>query len=99
MAGHGDKVALPSITFGWLGDKNEFQAGDTAIIKIKLLENPLRDRNTVFSRDLLNFTLSVNGKKGNNSYISGVIQYLDNDPVLEYIIYYHSSRTIYFGYN
>lgn len=64
-----------------MGDKNEFQVGDTTIIKIKFLENSLGDRNTVFSRDLLNFTLSVNGKKGNNSYISGVIQYLDNDPM------------------
>ncbi|KAG6511729.1 hypothetical protein ZIOFF_029806 [Zingiber officinale] len=79
--GQGDKVALPSITFGWMGDKNEFQAGDTAIIKIKFLENSLGDKNSVFSRDLLNFTLSVNGKKGNNSYVSGVIQYLDKDPL------------------
>ncbi|KAG6516122.1 hypothetical protein ZIOFF_026570 [Zingiber officinale] len=81
MAGQGDKVALPSITFGWMGDKNEFQAGDIAIIKIKFLENSLGDKNSVFSRDLLNFTLSVNGKKGNNSYVSGVIQYLDKDPM------------------
>ncbi|XP_042378845.1 protein GAMETE EXPRESSED 2-like isoform X2 [Zingiber officinale] len=81
QGGQGDKVALPSITFGWMGDKNEFQAGDIAIIKIKFLENSLGDKNSVFSRDLLNFTLSVNGKKGNNSYVSGVIQYLDKDPM------------------
>ncbi|CAL9041571.1 unnamed protein product [Musa banksii] len=78
---YGCKMPLRSIAFGWLDDKNAFQAGDTATIKIKILDDSCRSRNSSFSIAPMNFSLIINGKKGNSSYISGVLQYLDGDPV------------------
>nr|XP_018686964.1 PREDICTED: protein GAMETE EXPRESSED 2 isoform X1 [Musa acuminata subsp. malaccensis] len=78
---YGCKMPLRSVAFGWLDDKNAFQAGDTATIKIKILDDSCRSRNSSFSIAPMNFSLIINGKKGNSSYISGVLQYLDGDPV------------------
>ncbi|WOL12428.1 protein GAMETE EXPRESSED 2 isoform X1 [Canna indica] len=79
--GDGSKMPLPSIAFGWLDDKSAFQAGDIATIKIKIFDDSYRDKISGSSSELMNFSLTVNGKKGNSSYISGVYQYLEGDPI------------------
>ncbi|KAG1364414.1 protein GAMETE EXPRESSED 2 [Cocos nucifera] len=78
QTGAGGKPPIPSFAFGWLDDKNTFQAGEIATIKIKLLDYSFSDKN--FSNHPMNFSLSVSGKKGNSSYVSGVFSYLEGDP-------------------
>ncbi|XP_073117984.1 protein GAMETE EXPRESSED 2 isoform X2 [Elaeis guineensis] len=78
MKGAGGKPPIPSFAFGWLDDKNTFQAGEIATIKIKLLDYFFSDKN--LSSHPMNFCLSVSGKKGNSSYVSGVFPYLEGDP-------------------
>ncbi|XP_038983820.1 protein GAMETE EXPRESSED 2 isoform X2 [Phoenix dactylifera] len=78
--GAGGKPPLPSFAFGWLDDKNTFQAGEIATIKIKLLDYSFGDKSSNFSSYPMNFSLSVSGKKGNSSYVSGVFSYLEGDP-------------------
>ncbi|XP_073117986.1 protein GAMETE EXPRESSED 2 isoform X4 [Elaeis guineensis] len=78
QTGAGGKPPIPSFAFGWLDDKNTFQAGEIATIKIKLLDYFFSDKN--LSSHPMNFCLSVSGKKGNSSYVSGVFPYLEGDP-------------------
>ncbi|CAM8993172.1 unnamed protein product [Rhodiola kirilowii] len=59
---------MPTFAFSWLNDNNTFTAGDTATIKVKVFADNLQ----VFVKTPLNLTLTVNGKAGNNTYISGV---------------------------
>lgn len=74
-----DEVANPSFAFGWLDDKDTFEAGDIATIKIKVLGN-LKEEGIPSSRNS-SFcpALTVNGKIGNSSYISGVSLNVDGD--------------------
>ncbi|XP_020090197.1 protein GAMETE EXPRESSED 2 isoform X6 [Ananas comosus] len=80
--GFGRTLFTPTFSFSWLDDKATFQAGDIATIKVKILDNPVNNKTSDLSRQAMNFSLSVNGKKGNSSYISGVVQYLQGAPTL-----------------
>ncbi|KAJ1289745.1 hypothetical protein BS78_02G187800 [Paspalum vaginatum] len=66
----------PAFMFGWLGDKKSFRTGDTAAIKVMALD--LQASASV--RASLSFSLVVNGKKGNSSYVSDVAANLGDDP-------------------
>ncbi|KAJ4761187.1 Protein GAMETE EXPRESSED 2 [Rhynchospora pubera] len=70
----------PSLTFSWLDDKSVFQAGDVAAIKVNLLQSSFSDKMTDSSHHSMNFSVSVNGKKGDSSFISGVCSNADGDP-------------------
>lgn len=72
------EVPNPCFAVGWPDDKTTYQAGDLATIKIKLLNNSL---NGNLSTDKMHFSVSVNGKKGNSSYISAVFPHTDGDPI------------------
>lgn len=73
-------MPLPSYIVSWLNDKREYQAGEIAIIKIRPLDHSLQNGSFVPGRYAFKFSLSVNGKKGNSSYISGVTADTDGDP-------------------
>ncbi|XP_026453766.1 protein GAMETE EXPRESSED 2-like isoform X1 [Papaver somniferum] len=68
--------SVPSFAFSWLDGKDTFQAGEVAIIKIKVLDN---NNNTQIGGYNPNPTITVNRKKGNSSYISGVFSSLQGD--------------------
>ncbi|XP_027939820.1 protein GAMETE EXPRESSED 2-like isoform X1 [Vigna unguiculata] len=70
-----DRSQLPLFAFSWWDDKGTFQAGDTATIKVKVLENADKIDRKVFKP-----TLSVNGKEGNSSYVSTVVSDFEGDP-------------------
>ncbi|XP_010259486.1 PREDICTED: protein GAMETE EXPRESSED 2 isoform X2 [Nelumbo nucifera] len=69
---------LPKFAFSWLDDKNTFDAGDIATIKIKVLDYIVNGENLLDGYPV-NLTISVNGKSGNSSYISGVFSSLGGD--------------------
>ena len=69
-----DKASLPKFAFSWLDDKDTFRAGDTAIIKIKVLEHADK-----IDKNAFNPTLTVNGKMGNSSFVSGVVSDFGGD--------------------
>ncbi|KAI3896844.1 hypothetical protein MKX03_028350 [Papaver bracteatum] len=68
--------SVPYFAFSWLDGKDTFQAGEVAIIKIQLLDNSNNSQIGGFNP---NPTITVNGKKGNSSYISGVFSSLQGD--------------------
>lgn len=70
-----DKALLPKFVFSWWDDKNTFRAGDTAAIRVKVLENAERIDKNVFK-----LTLTVNGKAGNSSIVSTVLSNFGGDP-------------------
>ncbi|GLU08406.1 hypothetical protein SLE2022_253210 [Rubroshorea leprosula] len=72
--------AVPDFAFGWLDDKNTFQAGDIATIRIKVLGNFDSKGNASLEKTAFKPTVTVNGKIGNSSYISGVVQDTSGDP-------------------
>ncbi|XP_057957884.1 protein GAMETE EXPRESSED 2 [Malania oleifera] len=63
-----DEPPMPSFAFSWSDDKDTFQAGDTAAIKVKVLGNFGSNGN----KSAFSPTLTVNGKTGNSCFISGV---------------------------
>ncbi|KAH9765906.1 protein GAMETE EXPRESSED 2 [Citrus sinensis] len=63
----------PKFAFSWLDDNNTFQAGDTATIRIKVLGNFDSRGDASLGKSAFKPTLTVNGKIGNTSYISGVL--------------------------
>ncbi|KAF2300177.1 hypothetical protein GH714_010418 [Hevea brasiliensis] len=67
-----DKAQVPNFAFSWLNDNNKFQAGDTAAIKIIVLGEFDSKGNVSLDKSAFNPTLTVNGKRGNNSFVSGV---------------------------
>lgn len=69
-----DKASLPKFAFSWLDDKDTFRAGDTATIKIKVLEHADK-----IDKNAFNSTLTVNGKMGNSSFVSGVVSDFGGD--------------------
>ncbi|XP_020592213.1 protein GAMETE EXPRESSED 2-like isoform X2 [Phalaenopsis equestris] len=75
--GLGVKIPNPSFSVSWLDDKTTYQAGDSATIKIKLLNNSLIGNLSTYN---MQFSVSVGGKKGNSSYISAVFAYIGGDP-------------------
>lgn len=58
----------PGFAFSWLNEKNAFLAGDIATIMIKVLQNG----NSSVDASQFMPVVTVNGKAGNSSYISGV---------------------------
>lgn len=70
-----EEESLPKFAFGWLDDKDTFRAGDIANIKIKVLEHADR-----LDRNAFKPILTVNGKMGNSSYVSGVLLDFAGDP-------------------
>ena len=70
-----EKASLPKIAFSWWDDKGTFRAGDTAIIKVKVLENADK-----IDKNAFNPTLTVNGKAGNSCYVSTVVSNFEGDP-------------------
>lgn len=69
-----EEESKPEFAFSWLDDKDTFKAGEIATIKIKLLNN--FDK---LDKNAFNLTLSVNGKTGNSSYVSGVLTDFQGD--------------------
>lgn len=70
-----DGSQLPLIAFSWWDDKGTFQAGETATIKVKVLENADK-----IDRNAFKPILTVNGKAGNSSYVSTVLSNFEGDP-------------------
>ncbi|XP_035539142.1 protein GAMETE EXPRESSED 2 isoform X3 [Juglans regia] len=70
-----EEESLPKFAFSWLDDKDTFRAGDIANIKIKVLEHADR-----LDRNAFKPILTVNGKMGNSSYVSGVLFDFEGDP-------------------
>ncbi|KAF7837800.1 protein GAMETE EXPRESSED 2 [Senna tora] len=70
-----DKAPLPKFVFSWWDDKDTFQAGDTAAIKVRVLENADKIDKITFKP-----TLTVNGKAGNSCYVSTVLSNFEGDP-------------------
>ena len=63
----------------WVDDKNEFRAGDIATIKIKVLECYDIGLKLPPESYTVRFTLTVNGRKGNSSTVSGVLASPEGD--------------------
>jgi len=62
------------IAFSWWDDKGTFRAGETATIKVKVLENGDKiDKNN------FHLILNVNGKDGNSSFVSTVLSNFEGD--------------------
>ncbi|KAK7329466.1 hypothetical protein VNO77_23635 [Canavalia gladiata] len=70
-----DRSKLPLFAFSWWDDKGTFQAGETAIIRMKVLENADK-----IDKNAFNPILNVNGKEGNSSYVSTVLSNFEGDP-------------------
>ncbi|XP_040999914.1 protein GAMETE EXPRESSED 2 isoform X4 [Juglans microcarpa x Juglans regia] len=70
-----EEESLPKFAFSWLDDKDTFRAGDIANIKIKVLEHADR-----LDRNAFKPILTVNGKMGNSSYVSGVLLDFAGNP-------------------
>ncbi|XP_038723252.1 protein GAMETE EXPRESSED 2 isoform X1 [Tripterygium wilfordii] len=74
-----DEGTVPKFAFSWWDDKNTFQAGVTATIKIKVLGEFDSKGNASLEKSAFSPTISVNGKMGNSSYISGVLLLTEED--------------------
>ncbi|KFK40717.1 gamete expressed 2 protein [Arabis alpina] len=66
----------PKFAFSWLDDKNKFQSGETAGVLIRVLGS---FENGSLGKTTFNPRVTVNGKTGNNTYISGVFLHLGDD--------------------
>lgn len=66
----------PSFAFSWLDYRSSFVAGDTAVIKITPLDLPPGDE----ARRSLSFTATVNGRRGNSTYIADVAAHHAGEP-------------------
>ncbi|XP_057433554.1 protein GAMETE EXPRESSED 2 isoform X2 [Lotus japonicus] len=69
-----DRSKLPIFAFSWWDDKGTFKAGETAVIKVKVLENGDK-----IDRNAFQPILTVNGKEGNSSYVSTVFSDFKGD--------------------
>lgn len=69
-----DNATKPDFAFSWLDDKDTFNAGDIATIRIKALNNFDKLDKNGFKP-----TLSVNEKLGNSCYVSGVLTDFEGD--------------------
>ncbi|XVE65590.1 hypothetical protein DITRI_Ditri08aG0012400 [Diplodiscus trichospermus] len=82
-----DEATVPKFAFSWLDDKDTFHAGDTAAIKIKVLGNFDSNGNASLDKTAFRPALTVNGKTGNSSYISGVLLDTSGDPSTWQIVF------------
>ncbi|CAI8590122.1 unnamed protein product [Vicia faba] len=69
-----DRSELPMIAFSWWDDIGRFRSGETATIKVKVLENGDKIDTNIFHP-----ILTVNGKEGNSSYVSTVLSHFKGD--------------------
>nr|CAB3457099.1 unnamed protein product [Digitaria exilis] len=67
---------VPVFVFGWQDYRSTFKAGDTAAITVRPLDFP----DAASRRSSLSFWVSVNGKRGNSSYVTDVAAHLGDDP-------------------
>nr|XP_034581124.1 protein GAMETE EXPRESSED 2 isoform X2 [Setaria viridis] len=67
---------VPAFLFDWLEGKSAFIAGETATITVRALDLP----DAASQRSSLSFWVSVNGAKGNSTYITDVAAHLGDDP-------------------
>ncbi|KAL1181593.1 hypothetical protein V6Z11_A02G060200, partial [Gossypium hirsutum] len=87
LASAADEATVPMFAFSWLDDKDTFKAGETATIKIKVLGNFDSKGNASLDRTAFKPLITVNGKTGNSSYISGVFLDIDGDPSTWQIVF------------
>uniref|UniRef100_A0A0E0M1E3 GEX2 N-terminal Ig-like domain-containing protein n=1 Tax=Oryza punctata TaxID=4537 RepID=A0A0E0M1E3_ORYPU len=66
----------PSFAFSWLDYRSAFVAGETAVIKIMPFDLPPGDE----TRRSLSFTATVNGRRGNSTYITDVAAHHSGEP-------------------
>jgi len=70
-----ENVSIPNFAFGWSDEKDTFAAGDIATIKVKILGN--------YEGEKYKYTfhpnITVNGKMGNSSLVSGVCLNFDGE--------------------
>lgn len=66
---------MPEFTFSWMDDKDTFRAGEIATIRIRALNNFDKLDKNAFKP-----TLTVDGKIGNSSIVSGVLSDFEGDP-------------------
>ncbi|KAL5849425.1 hypothetical protein ACOSQ3_007486 [Xanthoceras sorbifolium] len=71
--------SVPKFAFSWLDDNNSFQAGATAIINIKVMGDFDSKGNASLEKSAFRPSLTVTGKMGNSSYISGVLLDIGGD--------------------
>ncbi|XP_010512519.1 PREDICTED: LOW QUALITY PROTEIN: protein GAMETE EXPRESSED 2-like [Camelina sativa] len=71
-----EESGLPKFTFSWSDDKSKFKSGEIAEISIKVLGN---FENHGLGQRAFKPTVTVNGRVGNSSYISGVSLDLGED--------------------
>ncbi|XP_023641217.1 protein GAMETE EXPRESSED 2 isoform X2 [Capsella rubella] len=74
-----DESGLPKFTFSWSDDKSKFKSGEIASITIKVLGNFENHGNVSLGQRSFKPTVTVNGKTGNSSYVSGVSSDLGED--------------------
>ncbi|XP_058067826.1 protein GAMETE EXPRESSED 2 isoform X2 [Magnolia sinica] len=79
-ASSNDTIHPPGFATSWLDGQNVLRAGDTATIKIKVMDSNNSDLYPHPEKYMVRFTLSVNGRKGNSSYVSGVSASPEADP-------------------
>lgn len=75
-----DKPTVPNFAFSWLDDKSTFQAGEVATIRIRVLGNFDSKGNASLEKNAFKPAISINGKAGNSSFISGVALDTSGDP-------------------
>ncbi|CAD5334392.1 unnamed protein product [Arabidopsis thaliana] len=74
-----DESGIPKFTFSWSNDKNKFKSGEISEISIKVLGNFDNHGNASLGQRAFKPTVTVNGKLGNSTYISGVSLDLGED--------------------
>ncbi|XP_057755577.1 protein GAMETE EXPRESSED 2 [Arachis stenosperma] len=78
-----DRAELPILVFSWWDDKNTFHAGETAAVKVKVLE-----RADMIDKKGFKPIVSVNGKEGNSSYVSTMLLTFKGKPSDDWKIYF-----------
>ncbi|KAL9282862.1 putative immunoglobulin-like protein [Arabidopsis thaliana] len=74
-----DESGILKFTFSWSNDKNKFKSGEISEISIKVLGNFDNHGNASLGQRAFKPTVTVNGKIGNSTYISGVSLDLGED--------------------
>ncbi|MED6108037.1 hypothetical protein PIB30_019814 [Stylosanthes scabra] len=78
-----DKSKLPIFVFSWCGEKDTFRAGETAAIKVEVLE-----RADMIHRKGFKPVVSFNDKEGNSSYVSTLFWSFESEPSNYWKIYF-----------
>ncbi|XP_020523491.1 protein GAMETE EXPRESSED 2 isoform X2 [Amborella trichopoda] len=76
-ASQSDELLPSGCSVRWKNDKFQFQAGDIATIRVKVLDKLGNEINYLANGALVNFTLYINDTKGNSSFVSGVSSSFD----------------------